>query len=96
MDENTLESIRDILARQQAGAAAGSGGPPGPGWALLIELAEELCVLRDRLDTAMRLSAAGLVVDDQAIDAFEPEPQLLAERLERHRALFTGLFKRLD
>ena len=62
----------------------------------LLNLAEELCVARDRLDTALQLSAAGLVVDGQAIDAFEPEPELLAERLERHRALYTELFQRLD
>ena len=95
MDEKTLESLKDIAARQQARSASGGVKHPGPGWALLIELAEEVCVLRDRLETAMRLSAAGLVVDDEAIDAFEVDEQLLAERLESHRRLFEELFERL-
>ncbi|MFN2166044.1 MAG: hypothetical protein ACK2U9_07255 [Anaerolineae bacterium] len=89
------ESLKEIVARQQAKAAA-EAGERQPGWALLIELAEEVCVLRDRLDTAMRLSAAGLVVDEEAIDAFDIDEPLLAERLEAHRELFESLFARLD
>ena len=62
---------------------------------LALELAEELCVLRDRLDTADRLAARGETSGEAAIDAFEVGAELQAERLSRHRAFYQELLTRL-
>ena len=63
--------------------------------ALVLELAEEVCVQRDRLATSELLAAAGQAVTKEAIDAFEPDADETARRLQRHRAWYTELFERL-
>ena len=61
----------------------------------LLRVAEELCVARDRLDTCQRLASEGRSVDDAALDHFEPDADILKERLERHQSLFEDIFERL-
>ena len=97
MVDSDLESLADIAARQQAGRPTYFDDPEKDRLlALLIELAEEVCVQRDRVDTATELSARGEQVSAEVIDSYQPSPQEVAERLERHRALFVSLFERLS
>ena len=63
--------------------------------ALLLELAEEVCVQRDRVATAQILAESGEVVSLEAIDAFEPGDEERLRRLAEHRAYFTGLLESL-
>ena len=61
----------------------------------IMSLGEEVCVLRDRLDTAERLAAAGVSVDADAIDAYAPPPDVVEERLAQHKDWFESVFSRL-
>lgn len=61
----------------------------------IIALAEEVCVLRDRQDTSDRLTSAGKLADKASVDAFEPDAEILEQRLARHREFFKRLFSRL-
>jgi len=61
----------------------------------IVSLAEEVCVLRDRLDTGERLTALGKLADKASIDAFDPGPDIIEQRLARHRAFFEALFSRI-
>lgn len=63
--------------------------------ALVLELAEEVCVLRDALDTCGRLAEAGVPATDAAIAGFEVDEVLLDERLAGHEAFFTETLERL-
>jgi hypothetical protein len=49
-------------------------------YGMYIVMLEELCVLRDRLDTYERLGEQGVPVTPAAVDAFEAD-----EALEKHR-----------
>lgn len=87
-----MQSLAEIAARQQA---------DGPGYfedpvkdrmlRLVLELAEEVCVLRDRLETAELLGRGGAAPTPDAIDAFQPSTELTCERLARHQAYFEEL-----
>lgn len=89
-------SLAEIIAEQQQGRASFFEDAARDVFLReLLAATEELCVLSDRLDTAMRLTAAGLVVDEEAIDQFEADDDLQAERLAQHRARFAQLFERL-
>lgn len=59
--------------------------------ALLLELAEKNCVLRDRLKSAEALHE-GL---GEEIDAFEPSSEETAARLEAHSDHFNALMQRV-
>lgn len=84
-----MQSLAEIAARQQA---------DGPGYfedprkdrmlRLVLELAEEVCVLRDRLETAEILERGGTAPTPEAIDAFQPSAELTRDRLARHQAYF--------
>ncbi len=91
-----MKTLRDIANEQQAAR------PPHDDPLtdrLLIEimaLAEEVCVLRDRLETAERLAAAGQPVDAAGIDAWQPSQEDTEARLARHQEYFETLFARLS
>ncbi len=63
--------------------------------ALVLELAEQVCVLRDSLDTRDRLAAGGVVATSDAVDDYEISDEVVAERLERHQAFFEETLRRL-
>ena len=63
--------------------------------ALLLMTAEEVCVLRDRLETAASLVADGKLPTDPSIDDYVVSEEQMAQRLVRHRAYFTELFTQL-
>lgn len=50
---------------------------------MLLVLMEEVCVLRDRLDTYERLGAQGIAVTADAVDAYTPDDD--AEQLREQR-----------
>ncbi len=52
---------------------------------MLVVLLEEVCVLRDRLDTYEQLGAAGIAVTPAAVDAFTPDEATEQAREERRR-----------
>ncbi|HMB59797.1 MAG TPA: hypothetical protein VKN35_07790 [Xanthomonadales bacterium] len=62
---------------------------------LALTLAEEVCVLRDRLETASILGGLGSPCSAAAIDAFKPDESLMEQRLARHSAYFEKLMERL-
>lgn len=47
---------------------------------MFVVLLEELCVLRDRLDTYERLSSAGVAVTPEAVDAYTPDEDTEKQR----------------
>ena len=62
----------------------------------LLQLAEEICVLRDRLDTCQRLVEAGESPSATAIDAYTPPVELIEQRLAAHQQFFKEIFERLS
>jgi hypothetical protein len=52
-------------------------------YGMLIVLLEELCVLRDRLDTYERLGHMGIAVTPGAVDDFVPDGETEALREKR-------------
>ena len=87
-----MRTLEDIVSEQQRARAADD-----PVAELLmtelVRVAEELCVMRDRLDTCLRL--AGESVDEASIDAYEVSADLTEQRLARHQSFFEDLFGRL-
>lgn len=64
--------------------------------ALIIELAEEVCVLRDAIDNSEQLAKTGVPATPEAREAFTVAEGLIAERLARHQAYFEQLFTKLS
>lgn len=62
-------------------------------YAMVLALAGELAVTRDRLDTLERQLAAKDVVDAADIEAYEPDAAAEAEREARRRALIDRLLR---
>jgi hypothetical protein len=53
---------------------------------MLVVLLEEVCVLRDRLDTCEQLGARGIPVTPDAIDAYTPDDAAEQAREARRQA----------
>ncbi len=62
----------------------------------VLRLAEEVCVLRDRLDTSERLAAAGTLATRDAVDEFAPDADIIESRLAAHRTFFAQTFAELQ
>ena len=91
-----MRTLSDITAQQHANRSDQRADPTlDPMLALLIELGEEVCVLRDQLDVTRQLLAHGEPADAAAVNAWQPDPDELQSRLQRHRVFFEELFKRL-
>ena len=91
-----MKSLADIAREQQAGRPTYFDDPEKDRLlALLIEVAEDVCVARDRHATARLLQERGEPATEAAIDAFEPDAEERARRLARHRAYYESLFARL-
>jgi hypothetical protein len=90
-----LQTIIELL--DQAGRSSATGGALESALvAELLAVAEELCVARDRLDTAIRLSAEGRPVTIQAIDEHPLSEADIERRLAGHTAFYEGLYRRLS
>lgn len=59
---------------------------------LVLTLAEDVCVLKDQLETAVLLNRNCTV---EAIESFDVDEPLLEQRLARHSAYFEELLKEL-
>ena len=90
-----MQTLKEILEQQHAARAAHDDPLTDRLMAEIVRLAEEVCVLRDRLDTSERLAAAGKPADAAAVDAFEADAETTARRLAGHRDFFDRLFSRL-
>jgi len=92
-----MESLKDIVARQQQASPGYFDDPEKDRMmAIILSLAEEVCVLRDRLDTCARLAANGDAATEAKIDSFDMSDALLEERLAAHTAFFAATLERLD
>ena len=91
-----MESLKDIIDRQHRERPPHDDPLTDRLLTEIVQLAEEVCVLRDRLDTCERLAAAGQSAGCAAIDAFEPTNAMLEQRLAQHREFFESLFARLQ
>lgn len=91
-----MKTLQDIVSTQQAARAPLDDPFAERVIAELLLLAEEICVLRDRVDTCARLASAGKSCSEVDIDAFEPDDTVIAERLAAHRDFYEELFARLD
>ena len=91
-----MESLKDIVARQQRARPQHDDPLTNRLLAELVGLAEEVCVLRDRLDTCEQLASRGEPVDAAAIDAFKPTTEMTEQRLASHRAFFEALLARVE
>ncbi len=59
---------------------------------MILVLASELTAMRDRLDTVERVAAAkGIMLEDD-IEAYEPDPAVLAVREERRQQFLSRLY----
>ena len=84
-----MESLKDIAERQQAAGPTYFDDPDKDRMvAAVLALAEEVCVLRDRLDTCRRLAAEGVPATEENIDAFVVSEDLRDDRLAAHTAFF--------
>ncbi len=92
-----MKTLEEIAAEQQLGSPTYFDDPEKNRMlATLLSLAEEVCVLRDRLDTSERLAAAGKSASAAEVDAYRPSDELIAERLQRHQAFFEETLSRLS
>lgn len=58
---------------------------------VITELAEQNCVLKDRLITAQKIESG----DPAAIDAYEISDEEISERLDRHSDFMNDLFAQI-
>lgn len=95
-DGRIMESLKDIVDRQQQQSPAFFDDPEKDRMmATLLSLAEEVCVLRARLDTSRRLAEDGQPATERAIDSFVVSDSLQEERLDAHTAFFEATLARL-
>ena len=60
---------------------------------MLIVLLEQVCVLRDRLDTYERLGEQGIAITAQAVEAYEPDDSVEEFREQRRRELIDRVMR---
>lgn len=57
-------------------------------YGMLVVMLEEICVLRDRLDTCERLGAQGIPVTPDSVEAYQPDALVDEEReARRHQTI---------
>ncbi len=59
---------------------------------MILVLAQELLVMRDRLDTVERICAAKKMIVEDEIEAYQPDQSVLETREERRQAFYTRLY----
>ena len=91
-----MQELSEIIREQQQSRAPHDDPMTDSVIAELLRLAEEVCVLRDRLDTCQRLLAAGEKADAAAIDAYTAPVEVIEQRLAGHQAFFREIFERLS
>ena len=91
-----MKTLRDIALQQQAARAPHDDPLVERLLAEVVSLAEEVCVLRDRLDTTQLLLERGEQPSPDAIDAFEADADTVERRLAQHTNWFQEVFERLS
>ena len=91
-----MKTLTDIVTEQHAARPPHDDPLTDQLMAKVVALAEEVCVLRDRLDTVERLVDAGEVASAEAIDAWQPSQDVIETRLARHKAWFEEVFANLS
>ena len=61
--------------------------------AMVLALAEEVSVLRDRLDTVERLAQAKGLLSQAEIEAYQPDPQATVEREQQRSAYIARILR---
>lgn len=59
---------------------------------MIMVLAGEFCVMRDRLDTVEKIATAKGIMIDQEVDDFEPDEATILAREERRQAFLDRLY----
>lgn len=84
-----MESLKDIVEKQQqASPGYFDDAEKDRMMATILSLAEEVCVLRDRLDTCRRLADEDRPATDRNVDTFVLPDSLRQERLRNHTSFF--------
>ena len=91
-----MKTLTDIVSEQHAARPPHDDPLTDRLMTQVVALAEEVCVLRDRLDTIARLVDAGEVANTEAIDAWNPPQDVIESRLARHKAWFEEVFAKLS
>ena len=91
-----MESLKEITEKQQGQRPKYFNDPQKDHLvALILELTEEICVLRDRLDTSEILARQGKPVTKETIEAYQPEDALQDERLAQHTRLHERILRKM-
>lgn len=62
----------------------------------ILSLAEEICVLRDRLDTCSKLADQGRPATNANIDSFEVTDEQEGQRLQRYTEFFATILAAIE
>lgn len=89
-------SLTEIAAEQQARRAVHDDPVVDALMAELLRSLEEVCVLRDRLDTGQRLLFEGAEPTTDAIDRYDVGTELSSQRLKAHQSYYESVFARLN
>lgn len=90
-----MKTLKEVIDEQQRNRAPHDDPLTDRLMAEIVHLAEEVCVLRDRLDTSEQLAAIGKLSDKASIDGFEIDEKGVEKRLARHRKFFEALLSRI-
>lgn len=91
-----MRTIIDVLDDEDGHPQSSSDSVVSSLVAELLLLAEEVCVARDRLDTALKLSAEGRDVSLNTIDNYELYEDEIELRLANHREFYEKIYQRLS
>lgn len=92
-----METLKDIVSRQQEQSPEYFDDPEKDRMmAVILSLAEEVCVLRDRFDTCRLLAAANQPATDANIESLDVGAAVEEERLRRHTEFFKSALVRVQ
>jgi hypothetical protein len=92
-----MEKLKDIVSRQQERSPEYFDDPEKDRMmALILSLAEEVCVLRDRLDSCRLLAEANQTATDANIESLDVSAAVEEERLRRHTEFFESALARVQ
>ncbi len=92
----STRKLADILSEQQAKRDRSADPLTEYLVAELLALAEEVCVLKDRLSTCQQLACDEKANDDAAIDSHVPDEAETRRRLAEHQTYYDALFARIS
>jgi len=92
-----MQTLKDIAEKQQqASPGYFDDAEKDRMMAMILSLAEEVCVLRDRLDTCTRLAEQDRPATDENVEAFAVSDSLQQERLQNHTSFFATTLARIQ